>query len=82
MFSADESVKKQITDSKSENLTDTDLESTEKQIFAVLTNGLLIYTEKTILLVFMQQNSFVVSTKHFAISIKFWLLKQNILLGQ
>ena len=30
----------------------------------------------------MQQNSFVVPTKHFAISIKFWLLKQNVLLGQ
>ena len=30
----------------------------------------------------MQQNSFVVPTKHFSISIKFWLLKQNVLLGQ
>ena len=30
----------------------------------------------------MQQNNFVVRTKHFAISIKFWLLKQNVLSGQ
>ena len=30
----------------------------------------------------MQQNPFVVPTKHFAILIKFWLLKQNFLLGQ
>ena len=30
----------------------------------------------------MQQNSFVVSTKHFVISIKFWLLEQNVLSGQ
>ena len=30
----------------------------------------------------MQQNAFVALTKHFAISIKFWLLKQNVLLGQ
>ena len=30
----------------------------------------------------MQQNSFVVPTKHFAISIKFWLLEKNALLGQ
>ena len=37
---------------------------------------------KNIFLVFMQQNSFVVPTKHFAISIKFWLLKQNVLLEQ
>ena len=37
---------------------------------------------KNILLVFMQQNSFFEPTKHFAISIKFWLLKQNVLLGQ
>ena len=37
---------------------------------------------KNILLVFMRQNSFVVPTKHFAISIKFWLLKQNVSLGQ
>ena len=28
------------------------------------------------------KNSFVVPTKIFAISIKFWLLKQNVLLGQ
>ena len=33
-------------------------------------------------LVFMKQNYFVVSTKHFAISIKFLLLKQNVLLRQ
>ena len=37
---------------------------------------------KNILLVFMQQNSFVVITKHFRISTKFWLLKQNVLSGQ
>ena len=37
---------------------------------------------KTILLVFMQRNSFVVPKKHFAISIKFCLLEQNALLGQ
>ena len=37
---------------------------------------------KTILLLFMQQNYFVVPTKHFAISLKFWLLEQNALLGQ
>ena len=37
---------------------------------------------KNILLIFMQQNSFVVPTKNFAILIKFWLLKQNVLLGQ
>ena len=30
----------------------------------------------------MQQNSFVVPTKHFSISIKFSLLKQNVLLGE
>ena len=30
----------------------------------------------------MQQNYFFVPTKHFAISIKFWLLKQNVLSGQ
>ena len=30
----------------------------------------------------MQQNSFLVPTKNFAISIKFWLLKQNVLLEQ
>ena len=30
----------------------------------------------------MQQNSFVVPTKHFAISNKFWLLERNVLLGQ
>ena len=30
----------------------------------------------------MQQNSFVVPTKPFSISIKFWLLKKNILLRQ
>ena len=30
----------------------------------------------------MQQNYFVVPTKRFAISIKFWLLKQNVLLVQ
>ena len=37
---------------------------------------------KIILLVFMQKNSFVVPKKHFSISIKFWLLKQNVLSGQ
>ena len=37
---------------------------------------------KNILLVLMQQNSFVEPRKHFAISIKFWLLKQNVLSGQ
>ena len=30
----------------------------------------------------MKQNSFVVPKKHFTISIKFWLLKQYVLLGQ
>ena len=30
----------------------------------------------------MQQNSFIEPTNHFAISIKFWLLQQNVLLGQ
>ena len=30
----------------------------------------------------MQQNYFFVSTKNFAISMKFWLLKRNVLLGQ
>ena len=30
----------------------------------------------------MQQNSFVVPAKNFTISIEFWLLKQNVLLGQ
>ena len=30
----------------------------------------------------MQQNSFVVSKKPFAISIKFWLLDQNVLSAQ
>ena len=35
---------------------------------------------KNILLVFIRQNSFVVPTKNFSISIKFWLLKQNVLL--
>ena len=30
----------------------------------------------------MQENSFVVPTIHFAIAIKFSLLKQNVLLGQ
>ena len=28
------------------------------------------------------KNSFVLPTKHFSILIKFWLLKQNVLLGQ
>ena len=37
---------------------------------------------KNILLVSMQKNSFVVPTKYFSISIKFWLLKQNVSLGQ
>ena len=37
---------------------------------------------KNILLVFMQQNSFLVPTKHFATLIEFWLLKQNVLSGQ
>ena len=37
---------------------------------------------KNIFLVFMQQNSFVVPTKHFTVSIKFWLLEQNVLLQQ
>ena len=30
----------------------------------------------------MQQNSFVAPTKYFDISMKFWLLKQNVSLGQ
>ena len=37
---------------------------------------------KNILLLFMQQNSFIVPKKHFAISMKFWLLTQNVLSGQ
>ena len=37
---------------------------------------------KNILLVFMPKISFVVPTKHFAISFKFWILKQNVLSGQ
>ena len=34
------------------------------------------------MLVFMQQSSFAVPTKNFAISIKFLLLKQNVLSEQ
>ena len=30
----------------------------------------------------MQQNYFVVPTKHFTVLIKFWLLEQNVLLGE
>ena len=37
---------------------------------------------KNILLVFMQQNSFVVLTKSIVKLIKFWLFKQNFLSGQ
>ena len=37
---------------------------------------------KNILLVFMQQNYFVVPTKYFSKSIKFWLFEQDVLLGQ
>ena len=51
-----------------------------KQIYSLRRQFFRI--NKNILLVFIQQNSFIVPTKHFAISIKFWLLKQNVLLGQ
>ena len=37
---------------------------------------------KNIFLVFMQQNPVGVLTKPFVKSIKFWLFKQNVLLGQ
>ena len=30
----------------------------------------------------MKQNSFVIPTKHFAESMKFWLFEQNVLLGK
>ena len=45
-------------------------------------NEIKLYTQKTVLS--NQQNYFVgiYATKHFAISIKFFLLKQNVLSGQ
>ena len=56
----------------------------------ILKTRLLIHTlrkqsyqiNKNLLLVFMQQNYFVLMTKNFAKSIKSWLFQQNVLLGQ